>query len=55
MFIGEKKIVRLRYTPESKRSLVTFEELKRRIEQELAERELERRKAAKKGERSTQR
>ena len=51
MFIGKKKIVRLRYVPESKRSLVNFEELNRQIEQELAERELERRKDAKKDKR----
>ena len=51
VFIGKKKIVRLRYVPESKRSLVDFEELNRRIEQELAERELERRKAAQKDKR----
>ena len=36
VLISRKKIVRLRYVPENKRSLVDFEELNRRIEQELA-------------------
>ena len=46
VFIGKKKIVRLRYVPESKRNLVDLEELNKLTEQELEERKLERWKEA---------
>jgi hypothetical protein len=34
VFMGKKKIVRVRYVPESKRNIVDYEELNREIERE---------------------
>lgn len=48
VFIGKKKIIRIRYCPEYKRSLVDTAALDKRIEKEIEEIEMERRKSSQK-------